>query len=117
VLVHFDDFGPNVPRKARYVRGIDFLQHEFDLDVADTLYLIDHLKHDRSSVYVFAENAMVDFYLFDEQLNVQIDGIASGFWHASNIDLTAAKGILDAAQRGDDFGSQIPGTDRTWDVY
>jgi hypothetical protein len=114
----FQDFGQNVPQKPRYVRGIDYLLHEFDLGVEDTLYLVSQLKHNRSSVSVVTLSGTVNFYIFDDQLNVQIDGSSSGFWHASNIDLTIARTILETASAGcEDFGSQIPGTNCSWDVY
>src|SRR2546422_4706003 len=116
--VRFDDFGANVPRKPRYVRGVDFLAHEFDLDVEDTFYLVTHLKNNRSSVCVFTDSAMVDFYVFDGELNVQIDGTGSGFWHGSSLDQPTAKAVLKVAFEGrGDFGWQIPGTNRPWDVY
>ena len=114
--VSLKDFGANVPDKARYERGVDYLWHEFDLGFEDAFYLVKQLKNNRSSVTICAPSAIVDFYIFDDELNVQID--ADGFWHASNLDLDTAKAILRAAFEGcEHFGEQIPGTNLTWDVY
>lgn len=114
--ISFKDFGANVPDKDRYERGVDYLCHEFDLEFEDAFYLVKHLKNNRSSVTLYAPSAVVDYYIFDDALNVQIDG--DGFWHASNLDLDTAKGILRVAFEGcEHFGEQIPGTTRAWDVY
>jgi hypothetical protein len=113
--VSFQDFGANVPGKDRYERGVDYLLHEFDLEFEDAFYLVEHLKNNRSSVTVYAA-AIVDYYIFDDELNVQIDG--DGFWHASELDLDTAKIILRVAFDGcEHFGEQIPSTNREWDVY
>jgi hypothetical protein len=118
VQVHFRDFGPDVPRKDRYVCGVDYLSHDFDLGIEDAFYLVSHLKNDRSSVCIFTQSSTVEFYIFDSELNVQIDGTGSGFWHASNLDEATAKQILRVASDGcEGFGSMIPGTDRNWDVF
>ena len=115
--VRFNDFGPDVPQKHRYLRGVDFLKHEFDLGLEDAFYLVRHLKNNRSSVCVYAGYAVVDFYISEDQLYVEID-TASGFWHGSNFDLPSAKAILQVVFEGsEEFGSQIPGTTRPWDVY
>jgi hypothetical protein len=116
--ISFDDYGSNVPRKERYERGIDYLSHEFDLGFEDAFYLVSHLKNNRSSVSICAPAAIVEFYVFDNELNVQIDGYGSGFWHASNLDLPTAREILRVASDGcEDFGARIHGTNREWDVY
>ena len=114
--ISLKDFGANVPGKDRYERGVDYLWHEFDLDFEDAFYLVKQLKNNRSSVIVHAPSAVVDFYVFNDELNVQIDG--DGFWHESNIDLEVAREILRVAWEGcEHFGSQIPGTNREWDAY
>ena len=116
--VTFHDFGASVPLKPRYERGIDFLTDEFDLEFKDALYLVSNLKNNRSSLFILAPSTMVDFYISDGELNVQIEDCGPGIWCASNLDLATAEAILKAAFEGlEDFGSQIPGTDRTWDVY
>ena len=114
--VSLKDFGANVPDKDRYERGIDYLWHEFDLEFEDAFYLVKQLKNNRSSVMVCTPSAIVDFYIFNDELNVQID--ADGFWHGSNLDLDTAKEILRVAFKGcEHFGEYIPGTNRNWDVY
>jgi hypothetical protein len=116
--VSFSDFGPDIPRMEMYERGVDYLSHEFDLGFEDIFYLVSCLKNNRSHVDVFAPSATVQFYIFNRELNVQIDGLFSGFWHASNVDLATAREILRVASKGcTDFGVQIPGTNRDWDVY
>ena len=114
--VSFNDFGAKVPDKDRYERGVDYLWHEFDLEFEDAFYLIKSLKNNRSSVMICAPSAVVDFYIFDDELNVQIDG--DGFWHGSNLDLDTAREILRVAVEGcEHFGERIPGTNLEWDVY
>ena len=114
--VSFKDFGANVPDKDRYERGVDYLWHEFDLEFEDAFYLVRQLKNNRSSVMICTPSAVVDFYIFNDELNVQID--ADGFWHASNLGLDTAKEILKVAFEGcEHFGEYIPGTNLNWDVY
>lgn len=114
--ISFQDFGVNVPEKDRYERGVDYLLHEFDLEFEDALYLVKQLRNNRSSVTIYAPSAIVDFYIFDNELNVQIDG--DGFWHASNLDPDTAEQIMRVAFDGcEHFGEHIPSTNRNWDVY
>jgi hypothetical protein len=114
--VSLKDFGANVSDKDHYERGVDYLWHEFELGLEDAFYLVRSLKNNRSSVTICAPSAIVDFYIFDDELNVQIDG--DGFWHGSNLDLDTAKEILRVAVAGcEHFGEHMPGTNREWDVY
>jgi len=115
--ISFSDFGPQVPVKEKYQSGIDYVSHEFDLGFEDAFYLVSQLKTNRSHVDICAPEAMVSFYIFDNELNVQIDGYGAGFWHGSNLDLETAREILRMASDGcQDFGQHIPGTSRIWDV-
>lgn len=114
--VGFQDFSPNIPDKDRYENGVDYLWHDFDLEFEDAFYLIKQLKNNRSSVVIYSFSAVVDFYIFDDALHVQIDG--DGFWHASDFDLEIAREILRVTYEGyADFGTHIPGTCREWDAY
>lgn len=114
--VSLKDFGAHVPDKDRYERGVDYLLHEFDLGFEDAFYLVKCLKNNRSSVTVCAPAAVVDFYVFSGELNVQIDG--DRFWHGSKLDLDTAREILRVAAEGcGDFGERMPGMGLAWDVY
>ena len=114
--VSFKDFGPHVPDKDRYERGIDYLHHDFDLELDDAFYLVSQLKHNRSSVAIYTTSTVVDFLIDRDGLNVQIDGNST--WVASDLDLDVAKEILKATYAGcEDFGTTIPGTTIEWDAY
>ena len=114
--IGFQDFSPNIPHKNRYERGVDYLWHDFDLEFEDAFYLLEKLKTNRSGVIVYTPSVIVHFYLFDNLLCVQIDG--DGFWHQTNIDLESAREILRTTYEGcNDFGSQVPNTNREWDSY
>jgi hypothetical protein len=113
--VSFKDFNPNTPIKERYEYIVDYISHDFDLKFEDTFYLIKQLKHNQSSVVIFAD-AVVDFHIFDNVLHVQIDG--EGFWYAENISLEIAREILKSTFEGCmDFGQYIPTTEREWEAY
>lgn len=113
--ISFTDFSPNIPPKDRYEYIIDYICHDFDLDIEDAFYLIKNLKHNQSSVVIYA-NSIVDFHIFDEKLHVQIDG--DGFWFAENLDLEIAKEILRITYEGYlYFGKFISDTGREWDAY
>jgi hypothetical protein len=117
MYVSFRDFGPNVPTKDRYERGVDYLEHEFDFDIEKAVQLVEFLKHEHSDVIIDAPPALVIFYISGGELYVQID-TPDGFWHGSNFDLKTAREILRVAVEGDgQFGEHMPGTDREWDVY
>ena len=116
MIVNFKDFSQNVPYKQWYEECIDYLHHSFDLEFEDAFYLVQHLKREHSSVCIIASEAIVDFIIFNNALTVQIDGLST--WFGENLDLDVAKEILRVAWDGcEDFGSQIPGTDREWDVH
>ena len=114
--VSFKDFGPHVPDKDRYERGIDYLHHDFDLELDDAFYLVSQLKHNRSSVAIYTTSTVLDFSIDRDGLNLQIDGDST--WVASDLDLDVAKEILKACYEGcEDFGTTIPGTTIEWDAY
>jgi len=114
--VSFKDFGPHVPDKDRYERGIDYLYQHFDLELDDAFYLLSQLKHNHSSVAIYTASTVVNFSIDRDGLNVQIDGICT--WVASDLDLDVAKEILKAVYEGcEDFGTTIPGTTIEWDAY
>jgi hypothetical protein len=114
--VSFKDFGPHVPDKDRYECGIDYLHHDFDLELDDAFYLVSHLKHNHSSVAIYAGPTVLDFSIDRDGLNVQIEGDST--WVASDLALDVAKEILKAAYDGcEDFGTTIPGTTIEWDAY
>jgi hypothetical protein len=114
--VSFKDFGPHVPDKDRYERGIDYLRHDFDLEFEEAVYLVSQLKHNHSSVFIYTTSTAVGFFVDSNQLHVQIDGYST--WCASDVDLAVAKEILKAAYEGcEDFGTTIPGTTIEWDAY
>jgi hypothetical protein len=113
--ISFIDFNPHAPVKDRYEYVIDYISQDFDLDRDETFYLIQQLKHDRSSVVVYGE-AIADFQIYDNALHVQIDG--DGFWFAENISLEIAEKILTATFEGCKyFGQYIPETNREWEAY
>jgi hypothetical protein len=113
--VSFIDFNPNTPVKDRYEYVIDYISQDFELNLDETFYLIQQLKHNRSSVIIYGE-AIADFHIFDNALCVQIDG--DGFWVAENISLEIAEKILTATFEGCEyFGQYIPDTYREWEAY
>lgn len=113
--VSFIEFNPNVPVKEHYDYIADYVSTDFDLGLEETYQLIEQLKHNRSSVIVFAE-ANTDFHIHDGGLCVQIDG--AGFWFAENITLEIAKDILKLTFEGCDyFGQYITGTSKEWEAY
>jgi hypothetical protein len=113
--VSFTQFNQNIPTKDHYEYVVDYISHDFDLELEDTFYLVKQLKYNRSSVIIYAQ-AIADFHIFDNVLHVQIDG--EGFWCAENISLETAKEILKVTFEGCEyFGQHIPGTTREWEAY
>lgn len=113
--VSYTDFNPNSPTKDRYEYVIDYISHDFDLEFEDVFYLIKQLKHNRSSVVIYA-NAIADFHIFDDVLHIQIDG--DGFWYAENIDIETAKEILRKVYEGCGyFGQFVSNTSREWESW
>lgn len=113
--VKFTDFNPNTLIKKHYEYIADYICHDFDLEFEDSLYLIRQLKHNRSSIVIYAQ-AIVDFHIFDYVLNVQIDG--NGFWAAENISLEIASEILRNTFDGCEyFGQYVLTTTKEWEAY
>ncbi|HEY0770466.1 MAG TPA: hypothetical protein VGD31_09020 [Sphingobacteriaceae bacterium] len=113
--VTFSDFNPNTPIKERYEYIVDYISHDFDLEFEEAFYLIKQLKHNRSSVIIYG-HAVADFLIYDDALDVQIDG--AGLWYAQNIDFETAEEILKATYEGlEYFGQYLPGTSREWDTW
>ena len=42
--VSFTHFSPNAVVRVHYQRGVDYLEHNFDLEFDDTLYLLRELR-------------------------------------------------------------------------
>lgn len=113
--VNFTDFNPHTPVKERYEYIADYISHDFNLEFEEAFYLIKQLKHNRSSVIVYAQ-AIANFHIYDDKLHVQIDG--EGFWCAENITVDIAREILKATFEGcDNFGQYIPNTSKEWEAY
>ena len=117
--VSFTDFGKDIPKKNLYQQGVDFLQHGFDLEFDDALYLLKNLKNHRSNILIDAASASLDFYIeFDNTLWVEIYGYDNSVsWAVSEIDVEIGEEILKMAFDGREFGNSIPTTEREWDAY
>src|SRR5678810_1240639 len=71
--VSFTHFSPNAVVRVHYQRGVDYLEHNFDLEFNDTLYLLRELRNDRSSLSVTAPTCHLNFYVeSDGSLRVEI---------------------------------------------
>ncbi len=115
--VNFTEFSPNIPNKKLYERGIDYLSHEFDLEVEDVLYLLKKLKNNRSHLWIETTSASLDFTIEeDNSLSVEIYDYEE-FWGVAEIDLEIGEEILRQACEGEKFGNLIPKTDREWGAY
>ena len=113
----YTHFSPNAVIRERYQRGVDYLEHEFDLGFDDTLYLLKELKPDRDSLSLQSSDHTVRFYFeSDQTLWVEVDDI-NGLWAVSEINLDVGTAILRIAFDGGKFGEHIPTTDREWDAY
>jgi hypothetical protein len=87
---------------------------EDDLEFEQAFELIKQLKEHRSSVDIYAPSVCTQFYFFDGELCVQIDGC--GFWADSPLDFEDVEKILLATYEDcDDFSGVLPGTD--WRNY
>jgi hypothetical protein len=117
--VSFTNFGLNVPEKNLYQQGIDYLQHDTDLEFDDVLFLLKNLKNHRSHVWIDTPSASLDFYIeFDNTLWVELYGNNNSVsWAVSEIDFNIGEEILKMAFAGCDFGNKIPNTGREWDAY
>jgi len=72
----FTHFSPNAAVRDHYQRGVDYLEHNFDLEFDDTLYLLRELRNHRSSLSVTAPKCHLNFYVeSDGSLRVEIDGV------------------------------------------
>ncbi len=114
--VSYIQYSSNAPIRDRYQEGVDYLCHDFDFGVEETLYLIQELKSDRSRVFVTGPTSALNFHFDRESLWVEIDDV-TGLWAVSEIDLELAAAILRIAAEGTGFGEHIPTTDREWDAY
>jgi hypothetical protein len=115
--VRLTQFSAAAPVRDRYQEGVDYLCHEFDLELKDAVYLIGELKNHRSSLSVQGANSSVEFYVEgDGTLRVEIYG-DDGFWSDTEVEFGIASEILRMVYVGEIFGSLIPTTQREWDAY
>ena len=115
--VSFTHFSPNAVVRVHYQRGVDYLEHNFDLEFNDTLYLLRELRNDRSSLSVTAPKCHLNFYVeSDGSLRVEIDGV-NGLWADPGVEVEVAVKILRMAFADQEFGKFIPTTNREWDAY
>ena len=115
--VSFTHYSPHAPTRKLYQRGVDYLQHDFDLEYEDALHLLKELRNPRSSLWVDAPACSLDFHIAgDDSLWVEVYG-NNGLWAVSEIAPAVGAEILRIAFEGGEFGELIPTTDRTWDAY
>ena len=115
--VKFDHFSPNAVEREGYKEGVDYLRHQFDLEFDDTLHLLKQLKNHRSSLDLYAPNCCVQFYIAqDGSLSVELD-TDTGLWACADVGMEAAIEIVRRTFAGEEFGWNIPTTDREWDAY
>lgn len=116
MLVRYKHFSPGAVIRNRYQEGVDYLEHEFDLEFDDTLYLLRELR-DRNNLWIDTPECTLNFSIDGEaNLWVDIDG-KNNFWAASEITLDAAVEILRIAIAGGPFDEHIPTTDQEWGAY
>src|ERR1044072_407491 len=116
--VCYTHFSPGAVVRERYQRGVDYLDHEFDLGFDDTLYLLQELKGDRNSLWVGSSECSL-YFTFDTSegtLWVDLDAM-NGLWASSDVTLEAATEILRIVFEGGEFGDLVPTTDREWAAY
>lgn len=83
---------------------------EDDLEFEQAFELIKQLKEHKSSVDIYAPSVCTQFYFFEGELCVQIDGC--GFWADSPLNFDDVEEILRLTYEDcDDFSGILPGTD------
>jgi hypothetical protein len=110
-------YSPNAVIRDRYQEGVDYLSHDFDLELDEALHLLKQLKNHRSSISVTAPESCLHFYIdIDESLRVEIDHW-NGLWADSQVEFEEAIEILRMASACQEFGTRVPTSNREWDAY
>ena len=115
--VNHHQFNLDTPAKDLYQQGVDFLQHDFELNFDETFHLLKNLQNHRSSLFVESATCALSFYIEkDNSLWVEVMDSAN-LWAISKIDLEIAKEILKIAVADGIFEEHMPTTNRFWDGY
>jgi len=110
-------FSATAPIRDRYHEGVDYLCHEFDLELKDTLYLFSELKNHRSRLSIQGPTSSVEFYLEgDGSVRSEIYG-DNGLWADTQVDFEIAREILRMVYAGECFSNLVPTTEHEWDAY
>lgn len=115
--VKLEQFSEAAPLRERYQEGVDYLSHEFDVELKDAVYLLGELKNHRSRLSIQGPISSAEFYIeSDGSLRTEIYG-DDGFWSDTEVDFEIGSAILRMVYASECFGNLIPTTEREWDAY
>ena len=96
----------------------DYHGHYYDADPNDVCLLLEKLKGTEEFVHLKSQCFCVDFScLSDTSFEVEIYDLRDGFWAISEVDMVAARKIVEMVSEDEKFGELIPTTNELWGAY
>jgi hypothetical protein len=96
----------------------NYIEHDYDADPHDVCLLLEELKGTKEFVHFKSQCFCVDFsYLSDTSFEVEIYDLRDGFWAISEVDMVAARKIVEMVSENEKFDELIPTTNELWGAY
>lgn len=108
-------FKSDVPREKVCQPGVEYQVFESDVGPDEAFAFFDRLVYPRDSFYLEVPEYVLDFWKHEGAIWVEVTG--ADFWATSEVSPDEARAIIEALNRGEEFGGRIPATGREWDAY
>ena len=108
-------FNSTVPLEKVCQPGVEYQVHESVVTPDEALTYIDKLIRPRDSFYLETPECLLDFWKHEGAIWVEVTSAA--FWATSEVSLAEARATIETLDRGGEFSSLIPGSNREWDAY
>jgi hypothetical protein len=108
-------FDSDVPPEKICQPSVDYQVFETDMTAAAALTSFDRLIRPRDCICLETPACRLDFWKHEGAISAEVT--SAEFWATSKISLAEAQAIIETLDRGGDFTSRIPASNREWDTY
>ena len=96
----------------------NYIEHAYDANLLEVCQLLEKLNETKGFLHLQSQHFCVDFiYLDDTSFEVEIYDLRDGFWAISEVDMAAARKIVEIVSENEKFGELIPTTNELWGAY
>lgn len=113
----FEEYKPGTPERERYELGVDYFEHQQEVNPEEAFEFVERLNHERDRIYIRdPESDLLDIWK-EEDGTLWVEIMGDNFWATSAVSTDSLKEIIGMVSRREPFNDYIPGTDQIWDAY